>query len=192
MKRWLTLLALVAMTVGFTTNASAAECEGVKYANSIKVAGKKLVLNGLGIREATFMQVDVYVAALYVDKKSKSPKKLLDMSTPKRLVLHFVRDVDKSDIIEAYKESFHKAPKATQKKLKPEFDKLVSWMSSIKEGQKQVYTYIPGKGMEVKLKGKVYGVVKGADTAKFFLNIWLGPNPPNSGLKTGLLGGECG
>jgi hypothetical protein len=191
MKRWLSLLALVALTVGFAANATAAECEGVEYPSSITVDGKKLVLNGMGIREATFMEVDVYVAALYVPKKSSSPEKLVDPSTPKRLILHFVRDVDKSDIVDAYKASFEKAPEATQKKLKSEFAKLLSWMSSIKEGQRQVFTYIPGKGTEVKTKGKVHGVLKGEEFVKFFLNIWLA-DPPNEGLKTGLLGGECG
>ncbi|AWV90808.1 chalcone isomerase family protein [Bradymonas sediminis] len=192
MKRWLSALALLAVTAGFTANASAAECEGVKFPDTVTVDGQKLVLNGLGMREATIFNVDVYVAGIYVTQKSKSSKELLDTSKPIKFVMKFVRDVDKSDVAGAYKESFEKAPKATQKKLKPEFDKLLSWMSGIKKGQEMEYTYTPGKGMEVKVKGKVKGVIKGADTTQFFLNIWLGPKPPNKGLKAGLLGGKCG
>lgn len=192
MKKCLSLLVLVALLGATGANAWAAECKGVKYADTIEVDGKTLVLNGMGVREATIFYINVYVAALWVDKKSNDPKVLLDTSTPKRLEMTFVRDVDRSDIVGAYKESFEKAPKATQQKLKADFDKLVSWMSDIKKGEKQTFTYIPGKGMEVKTKGKVHGTIAGEDAAQFFLNIWLGPNPPNKGLKTGLLGGKCG
>lgn len=192
MKRWLSLLALAALTAGFSPTASAAECEGVKFADTVTVDGKKLVLNGLGMREATIFSVDVYVAGLYVEKKSKNPKELLDTSKPIKFVMKFVRDVSRDDVAGAYKESFDKAPKATQKELKEEFDKLLSWMSGIKSGQQMEYTYIPGTGMEVKVKGKVMGTIQGAEATRFFLNIWLGPKPPNKGLKTGLLGGKCG
>lgn len=192
MKRWLSLALLVALTLGFTANASAAQCEGVKFSDSATVAGKKLVLNGLGIREATFMQVDVYVAGLYVEKKSKSGKTLMDPKMTKRLVLHFVRDVDRDDVVEAYQESFQKAAGSKYGKHKADLKKLLSWMSAMKEGQNMTYTYVPGKGVTVSVNGKTKGTIEGDEFSQIFFKIWLGPNPPNSGLKTGLLGGECG
>ncbi len=192
MKRWLSLTLLVALTFGFVANASAAQCEGIKFSNHATVGGKKLVLNGLGIREATFLQVDVYVAALYVEHKSKSGNALINPQQTKKLVLHFVRDVDKDDIVDAYNESFKKAAGGKFKAMKPKLKKLLGWMSDIKEGQNQTYDYIPGTGVVVKVKGKTMGTIAGDDFARAFFKIWLGPNPPNSGLKTGLLGGECG
>lgn len=191
MKRWLSVLVLLVVTAGFSGNAMAAKCLDVTYPDSIEVGGEKLVLNGLGMRKATIFSVKVYVAALYTDKKSNDAAKLMDMKTPKRLEMTFVRDVGRKDILGAYQESFDKAPKETQKKLKPEFDKLVSWMSDIKKGQKQSFTYIPGKGTEVMTKGKVHGTIAGEEAARLIFNIWLGPKPPNKSLKTGLLGGKC-
>src|SRR5262245_6919743 len=43
-----------------------AECLAVKVPDSVKTGGADLVLNGLGIRKATFLEVKVYVAALYL------------------------------------------------------------------------------------------------------------------------------
>jgi hypothetical protein len=36
----------------------------------ITVAGKTLTLNGMGLREATILNIDVYVAGLYVEHPS--------------------------------------------------------------------------------------------------------------------------
>ena len=49
-------------------------------------------------------------------------------------------------------------------------------------------TYLPGTGVQVEFKGDVKGVVPGADFAQALFRIWLGPSPPNAGLKEGLLG----
>ena len=166
--------------------AFAASKGGVTMPDKIHVAGKDLVLNGLGIREATIFYVDVYVAGLYVEKKSHDPKELIHSDTVKRLKLKFVRDVDRSDIVDAWTEGFKKTGKYAA--LKPKIDKLNSWMEDIKEGQSMVYTYVPGKGITIKVKGKVKGVIKGKDFMEAFLTIWLGPKPPNKGLKKGLLG----
>jgi len=42
--------------------------------------------------------------------------------------------------------------------------------------------------VQVEFKGDVKGVVPGADFAQALFRIWLGPSPPNAGLKEGLLG----
>ena len=53
-------------------------------------------------------------------------------------------------------------------------------------------THKPDKGVAVDIGGVPKGLIEGDDFAKAFLSIWLGPNPPNAGLKAGLLGGPCG
>ena len=194
MKRFATFFVATLIALGATLtapDAQAAECVGVTMPDTITVDGKKLYLNGQGIREATIMKVDVYVAGLYVTEKSSSGSALAKKNAHKRLVLHFVRDVDRDKIVEAYEESFKKAAGSKYGELKSKLDKLNGWMSSIKEGQKQVYTYVPGKGLTVEVAGKTKGTIKGNDFTDAFFRIWLGSDPPNKGLKRGLLGGEC-
>src|SRR3989337_2459246 len=57
------------------------------------VEGKTLVLNGMGLREATFLKVAVYVAGLYLESKSADANAILGSSQVKRISMHFVRDV---------------------------------------------------------------------------------------------------
>jgi len=51
-----------------------------------------------------------------------------------------------------------------------------------------VFTYAPGRGVSVEVKGQVKGVIPGDDFARALFSIWLGPKPPDPDLKSGLLG----
>ncbi|MFP4598306.1 MAG: chalcone isomerase family protein [Persicimonas sp.] len=179
------------LVVGLSSSASAAECVGVSVPNTVTVDGTELTLNGQGLREATVFKVDVYVASLYVKSRSNNGQKLATSNSPKRLVLSFVRDVDRSDVTDAYKESFKKTAGSKHSALAPKLNKLNSWMSAMEEGDTQTYTYTPDDGLEVNINGKTKGTIEGKDFAEAFFSIWLGANPPNDGLKRGLLGGSC-
>ena len=50
-----------------------------------------LTLNGMGIREATVFNVDVYVAGLYLPEASNDGNAIVQANGLKRIVLHFVR-----------------------------------------------------------------------------------------------------
>ena len=76
--------------------------------------------------------------------------------------------------------------------LKERIEQLKGWMVNMKSGQLLTFTHKPGAGIEVDVHGKVQGMIAGDDFARAFLAIWLGPQPPNPGLKAGLLGGTCG
>ncbi|PIE18622.1 MAG: hypothetical protein CSA66_04510 [Proteobacteria bacterium] len=167
--------------------ALAKECKGtgVSHPNYAKVNGNKLVLNGMGIREATAFNVNVYVAALYLPEKTKSASKVINDDVDKKLVLHFVRDVDRSDIVEAWTDSFKKNGAISSQKAG--LIKLNGWMRDMKEGDKMVYTYVPGEGVTILVKGVNKGTIEGADFMKAFFKIWFA-DPPNQGLKDGLLG----
>lgn len=179
-------LSVIAMLM-MATPAFAAEKAGVKMADTATIGDKAVVLNGLGVREATVFNVDVYVAGLYLETRSSDGEAIAASEQAKRLDLRFVRDVDRGDITEAWVEGFKKNG-ADINKLKDRIGRLNSWMSGIDEGQSLSFTYQPGKGLAVSVKGQEKGVIEGADFATAFFRIWLGPKPPNSGLKRGLLG----
>jgi hypothetical protein len=189
-----TLLLAIAATFALTvtSTASAAECVDVKFPEQITVGDDTLTLNGLGLREATMFNVDVYVAALYVPKKLRSGSKLIKSDTKKRLVLRFVRDVEKEKVSEAIQKGMKKSKFGPSKSLQAKANKISSWMSGVKEGDTYTYTYVPGEGVTVEFNGKTKGTIEGTKFAQAFFDIWLGANPPNDGLKTGLLGGSCG
>ncbi|HEU4727461.1 MAG TPA: chalcone isomerase family protein [Kofleriaceae bacterium] len=161
---------------------------GVSMPDTIIVAQRPLVLNGMGLREATMLKIDVYVAGLYLEHASSNSGRIVASSEVKRLVLRFVRDVDRDDILEAWHDGFkHNAtvPLAT---LKPQIDRLDAWMPAFSEGDTLTFTYVPGEGVTVEVNGKARGVLKGDDFARSLFSIWLGPRPPTDDLKRGLIG----
>jgi hypothetical protein len=167
-------------------------CHGVNFPEQTQVQASPLTLNGLGLRQATMLKVNVYIAALYMAQKSTDANAILASNTPKQLVLHFVRDVDGADLKEAWEEGFEHNAKAQLPALKERIEQLQGWMADMKSGQQLTFTHKPGAGIEVDVNGKVQGTIAGDDFARAFLAIWLGAQPPNPGLKAGLLGGTCG
>ena len=186
------LIMLVGMLAALgVETAVAKECHGINFPEQTQVQASPLMLNGLGLRQATMLKVNVYVAALYVAQKSTDANAILASNTPKKLVLHFVRDVDGADLKKAWEEGFENNAKAQLPALKARIEKLKGWMADMKSGQQLAFTHTPGAGIEVDVNGAVQGTVEGDDFARAFLAIWLGAKPPNPGLKAGLLGGAC-
>ena len=70
----------------------AAEVAGFKVDDQVKVGTSDLMLNGAGLRTKLFIKV--YLGALYVSEKSASPAALLDATTPRRMTMRMLRDID--------------------------------------------------------------------------------------------------
>ena len=192
MKRHL-LFMLVGAVAAFSVGvAHGKECKGVSFPDQTQIEGSTLVLNGLGLRQATILKVNVYVAALYVAQASTDANTILGANTPKQLILHFLRDAGAADLSKAWEEGFENNAKAQLPALKERIETLKSWMADMKTGQRLTFTHKPGVGIQVEVNGTVKGTIPGDDFARAFLAIWLGAHPPNAGLKAGLLGGDCG
>jgi hypothetical protein len=172
--------------------ADAKQCQGVNFPDQTQVEGTTLTLNGLGLRQATMLKVKVYVAALYVTKTSSDPNTLIGSNTPSELILEFVRDVGAGDLTKGWTEGFEKNSKDQLPALKERIAMLNGWMTDIKTGQRLTFINKPGAGVQVDVNGTVKGTIKGDDFAKAFLSIWLGADPPNPEIKSGLVGGACG
>jgi hypothetical protein len=167
------------------------DCQGVSFPEQVQVNGSTLTLNGLGLRQATFLKVNVYVAALYVASVSSDAPALLASNTPKEVILHFVHNVSDDELKKAWEEGFEHNAKAQLPALHERIDTLKGWMADMKVGQRLIFIHKPGAGIQVEVNGAVQGTIPGDDFATAFLSIWLGPDPPNPNLKSGLLGGAC-
>lgn len=167
------------------------ECQNVNFPEQAQIDGGTLTLNGLGLRQATVLKVNVYVAALYVAKVSTDPQALLGSNTPKELILHFLHNASDDDLKKAWEEGFVHNAKEQLPALKERIEILKGWMADMKSGQRLTFIHKPGAGLQVDVNGTGKGTITGDDFATAFLSIWLGLHPPNPGLKSGLLGGAC-
>lgn len=182
------LTLLLTLALAAPDQAEARSKAGVRMPDAITVAGKRLTLNGMGLREATMLKVDVYVAGLYLETPSSDPAEIIQSNQTKLLLLEFVRDVDRGDIVEAWSKGFEANATVPLSTLRPHIDQLNRWMVDMKDGQTLAFVYVPGQGVGVDVDGERKGMIESEDFARSLFAIWLGRKPPNSGLKTGLLG----
>jgi hypothetical protein len=154
--------------------------------------GKELLLNGMGLREATLLNIDVYVAGLYLEQRATDGEQIARSDQRKQMRITFLRDVDREDMAANLETGFRIGAGSDYAKLAPRFQQLKKVLPQLKKGDTFFVTYRPGTGLEVRHGQRLLASVPGADFARAIFLIWLGKKPPNEGLKTGLLGGRCG
>jgi hypothetical protein len=185
---WLICLALLPAVCA----AQDKTCRDISFPGHVEVNGSELKLNGLGVRKATFLKVNVYVAALYVVQPLHDPKRLIDSDTLQQLELHFVRNVGVDDLRKAFIEGFERGDAGKSAALAERIARFNTWMSDMRSGQRLTFVRLPHSGVQVSLNGVPKGTIEGEDFSRALMSIWLGATPPNPELKSGLLGGECG
>ena len=187
MRSNLTRLTLAAALVLAAATAGAKDVAGAKIEDSVSVNNQNLVLNGAGLRKK--FVVKVYVGALYLPSKQTSAASILAADTPRRMVMHFLFDVDKGKMAEAWTEGLAENTPNASPEVKTAFKTLSSWMEDVEDGQRIVMTYVPGIGTTVEVAGKNKGTLGGKAVADAILNTWIGPKPgPGGDFKKAVLG----
>ncbi|MEM9189080.1 MAG: chalcone isomerase family protein [Myxococcota bacterium] len=179
-------LALMGLMLFSPNRAEAKRCAGVTMPDSLEVNGQELQLNGMGLREVSFMNIDVFVAGLYLEEASRSSTSILRSRRLKRIVLHFLRDAPRDRMNDAFREKFEGAG------LQSRFQQFTRLMpEEISEGTEIAMTHLPGEGLEVRVGTRVRGVVRGDHFASTFFELFLGSDVEDEDLRDGLLGGDC-
>lgn len=178
---------ILLLAISMALPAMAGELAGVKLDDTAQVGASSLVLNGMGLR--TKLGFKVYVGGLYLGAKQSDPAKILADDSARRTVMHFVRDVGAAKICDGWKEGLAGNTPNASAEVKKGFDTLCGYMEEIAEGEQLVFTYVPGTGTEVAVKGKSKGTIAGKPFADALFAVWLGPKPPTADLKKGMLGG---
>lgn len=188
--RFLWGVCILLVTGLFARQSSAKSCEGIRFEERIEVDGAPLLLNGIGIREATIFKVNVFVAGLYLARRSSDGHAIAAADENKRMIMIFTRSVEGGEMSKAIQESFGRATRGDLARLQKRIDTFKRALPDFKAGDKLVITYRPNSGTELESKaGKV--TIPGLDFARALFLIWLGDKPPNPELKRGLLGGKC-
>ena len=186
MRKSLIALNLVSLLSLSSIALNAATLNGVTLPDSQTVAGKTLVLNGLGLRSK--MMVKVYVAGLYLEQKSSDPNAIMKSDTPKRIVMHFIYHPSKSQMADAFNDGFQDNSPDAAKTLKADIDRLNGALVDLKAGDEMVFTYVPGTGTTLAINGADKLTIAGQPFAQALLSVWLGPKPPTADVKKGMLG----
>lgn len=171
----------------------AAEVAGVKLDETLQFqpAGPALVLNGAGIR--TKLIFKVYVAALYLTRKTSQAAGVISLPGPKRVSMTLLRDVSAQQLSDGLVEGIRNNATATeQTAIKERLEQLVAIMvarGEAKEGDRISLDFVPASGTRVVFNGSALGSpIPGEDFYRALLKIWLGDDPVDGDLKKGMLG----
>jgi Chalcone isomerase-like len=186
MRKTVISLAVVILTLLSILNLQAASLAGVTLPDTQQVGSTKLVLNGLGLR-SEFM-VKVYVAGLYLEQKSSNANAIIKADAPNRIVMQFLHGASKSQMANAFKESFNDNTPAAMNTMKADIDRLLGALEPLNVGDQMVFTYVPGTGTTLAINGKDKLTIAGPAFNPVLLSVWLGPKPPTAAVKKGMLG----
>ena len=176
---------VVSAVLPLGTTALAGELSGVTLPDTLKAGEKTLKLNGLGLRKKAVFKV--YVGGLYLESPSKDAGAILTADQAKAIRMHFLRDLTKAQLVEAFQEGFEANVK-DRAPQKAAFDRMLALVPDVKEGATLTFAYVPGKGTTLSAGSKELGVFEGKGFADAVFAIWLGPKPPSEDLKKGMLG----
>ncbi len=181
---------MMLLAVVFTTSVNARQLDNVTLPDSVTLKGTDvaLQLNGMGYR--TKFIFDIYVGALYTESKVNSRDAVQALTGPKRIVMHMVYDeVSHKKMADAWNEGFEENNSAEQLgKLQSRLKTFISYFPDLKEGDVVLLDYIPATGTQMIINGEAKGIIEGADFYVALLDVWLGEEPADEGLKDAMLG----
>ena len=181
---------LVVLSIMFSSSGQAIEFGDRQFPDTVTLPGTDaaLQLNGIGYRKKFIIKV--YIGALYVENRANSRDEVIAQSGPNRVLMHFVCDeVSGEKLVDAWNDGFESNMTSEQLKVLQERINMFNAMfTTVNENDVIMLDYVPGTGTRVTIKGDDKGVIPGEDFNKALLDIWLGDEPADSGLKDARLG----
>ncbi len=187
----LMLAAMPTIVLGITEKKT-----GTEYPDqvTVTVGDQEVTLDatGVGLREKTFLKVDVYTIVSYVASGADLEGDdlglaLCKLQQPKRLQMDLRRSFSREKLIHAFVEVIEK----NYEDLSGIADDLQIFKGyftrDARDGDVIIFDYEPGMGLTTTLNGEVKGVIRNPDFAEALWSVWFGKKPANNGLKRDLL-----
>jgi Chalcone isomerase-like len=180
-------LILAAVAWATLSGAHAADLDGISMPDMRVVDGTQMRLNGIGLRTFSVLGIRIYVAGLYLERRSDNPDAILHSSGTKLLDIRFLRDVDAEDARKAWQESFEMNCRAPCHLDPSDVQRFLAAVPSVHKGDDSTLLF-SSKGVHVTLNGRLMGDIADPHFAELMLSTFIGPVPPTPRLKRELLG----
>jgi len=175
---------------------AAVELEGVQLEETITAHGKKLVLNGIGLRRRGYFKADV--TALYLPERRTTAEAIMKLDGIRRIQLNLLREFTSSTISRIFIADFKQV--ATDEEFK-QLIGVISQIGAAYSGVRKVVKgdvvdldWVPGRGWMAEHNGKQLQAEAGGDVAinnelayQIYMRMYIGPHAPAE-LRNGLLG----
>ena len=178
----LAVVALVALPV-----AHAADLDGISMPDMRVVSGTRVHLNGIGLRTFSILGIRIYVAGLYLERRSDNPDAILHSPETKLLDVRFLRDVDAEDARKAWQESFEQNCKPPCYLDPHDLQRFLEAVPSVHKGDGSTMLFT-SRGVHITFNGRLMGDIPDPHFAQLMLATFIGREPPTPRLKRELLG----
>lgn len=187
------VILMSAMVFSLAMPTWATEVKGHKFPDTVKVGDKELVRNGAGLRQVVRfgLTFNVYVAGLYLEKKSSDANAIIKSDEVKHFKSYYLRQVEVKDQRDPWRESIEKNCFSNCSESKKKIMEFISHLKRTKEGGQFDFTFYPDR-VEFKMEsssGPVSVVIQSAHFSKDLLAVFIGKSPPTEELKKSLLTG---
>ncbi|MEN8007625.1 MAG: chalcone isomerase family protein [Candidatus Krumholzibacteriota bacterium] len=193
--RFASLLALIILMMPWSAGAIIEPDTEMEYDDTVTIetdgASYTLTVTGVGLREKTFLKVNVYAIVSYVatgtQLKGDLGISLLELDAPKMIRMDLVRGFSREKLCNAFKDVIEDNYEDLSA-FSTDMDAFLAYFENdAQEGDELVFTYIPGKGLKTVLNGAEQGVITNFEFVKALWTVWFGAKPASDGLKEDLL-----
>ena len=177
-------------TLLFSFSIQAQTVANIEIPDSVTInnSKNKLVLNGAGIR--TKFIFDIYIGALYLEKKQNNAEAIYKLPGAKKVHMQFLYDESSEEkLVSAWNDGFNSNHSDKElAKIKKQVTQFNNLFTAVKKGDVIDINFIPTKGTSIIINGSNKGTVMGDQFFTAILKIWLGDSPADSDLKRAMLG----
>ena len=160
------------------------------FPQDIQLSATQNTLTKLGeYRYVYRMFFKLYDAALYTTPGAELTD-ILSAQTSYRLQFRYLREIDKSIILESSAKMLEKnLSPAELRQISERVTRLNTAYKTVQKGDRSSLTYQADLGTTLRINGNSVITIEGADFAQLYFKIWLGELPISKSLRDTLLGG---
>ena len=165
--------------------------DGVDVPTATTVRGKKLVLNGAGVRRRGYYKSNI--VALYLPERLTTLEAIMKLDGPRRIQMLLLRDFSQSTVSRIFLADFKQA--ATDAEFKAlinevaEIGAIYNNVKRVEQGDKVNIDWQPGAGIIASLNDRQLNEkpINNELAYQIYLRMFMGPNVPEE-LRNRLLG----
>lgn len=173
---------LVLLLVVTSFFVAAKEFHHIKMMDNKTVEGKPLVLNGMALRKVYRfgLPIKVYVAGLYLPKKSQDSKAIIEDKSIKQLVMEYKRGIDRKSIVDGWMKGLSNACQFDCENKK-DFHEFKKYITSVGKGTRMILTFKAGRvHVESTNSGAKKGEIISENFRKNLMAVFVSSSHPPS------------
>ena len=171
-----------------TSQLAAVETSGRTIPDSATIGSTDVPLRGADLLKYKWV-ISLYVAGLYLPKATEATPAAAVAATPKRLLMHYARDIPREKMVEATDETIGNG--LTPEQVTAVAANLKTWNAlypAPRENDVLTFDHLPGGTLIMTLNGKELGRLTDDVFAQALFAIWIGKQPVKESLRDTLIG----